>query len=92
MYELASRRNRAVYFCEEEAEHESVGINMSNSTCICEDLHLRKFCQGPPSRENICLLSYSWFSSSKCRKLSLNNVCFDGPADFHLGIIHSHNT
>lgn len=59
MYELASRRNRAVYFCEEEAEHESVGINMSNSTCICEDLHLRKFCQGPPSRENICLLSYS---------------------------------
>lgn len=58
MYELASGRNQAVYFSEEEA-HESVGINMSNSTRICEDLHLRKFCQGPPSRENICLLSYS---------------------------------
>lgn len=29
--------------------------------------------------ENICLLSYRWFSSSKCQELSLNNVCRASP-------------
>lgn len=82
----------AVYFSG-DGPHVSLATSKCNQS-VYEDPYLRIFCREPPSSESICLLSYSWFSSSKCRKLTLSNVCQHSLMGLRIstwGIIHNHN-